>query len=108
MIAPPVSASGRLGPKLAWFDGRSGWRHGMHLVLVLVGAAVIWWGDQVLTLGQQAGIWGLMVIVQVLRLRWLWRPFFGAVFFFELIRTARGGRHVWLRCAYASVLLIAL
>jgi ABC-type transport system involved in multi-copper enzyme maturation permease subunit len=37
-----------------------------------------------------------------------WRPHVGPLFWYELTRSARRGREIWLRCVYGSFLLIAL
>src|SRR5207245_8974604 len=82
------------------------WADLLNLTVVLAGAAVILWGDGMLMLPQQVFLWSLLVFFQVLRYGWaLFRPF-GAVMRYDLIRSARKGRYVSLRCLYATALLL--
>jgi ABC-type transport system involved in multi-copper enzyme maturation permease subunit len=57
---------------------------------------------------QQASAWLALSVLILLLLKRLWLQFFGPVFFYDLLRTARQGRTFFIRGAYATCLLMVL
>jgi hypothetical protein len=55
-----------------------------------------------------APLWGLYAIAVVVLFYRDGGSLLGPVFFYDLVRTSRKGRHIVLRCAYATLLLAVL
>jgi ABC-type transport system involved in multi-copper enzyme maturation permease subunit len=87
-----------------------GWWEWLSLALVLAGcAALAVWGPS-FSLSLRVGLWAALAIVlaAVYLLGRFGRGLLGPVFFYDLVRAARGGRSVILRCAYLAILLATL
>jgi ABC-type transport system involved in multi-copper enzyme maturation permease subunit len=87
-----------------------GWWEWLGLGLVLAGCvALVVWGPS-LGLSLRIGLWAALavVLVAVYLLGRFGRGLLGPVFFYDLVRSARGGRSVILRCVYLAILLAAL
>jgi ABC-type transport system involved in multi-copper enzyme maturation permease subunit len=52
-----------------------------------------------------AALVGGVALLLLVVLRGVWRPLFGPVLFYDLVRSARRGRYAALRCLYAGALL---
>lgn len=76
----------------------------LHLVVIffLLGIGIL------ADLWQTAVLWGLYLAVLVLLVYRGGGRFLGPLFFYDLVRTSRHGRHIFLRCVYALVLLFVL
>src|SRR5208283_81255 len=75
-------------------------------VLGLIFLAGVLWLTEQLSRWQVLilGVGSLLLLVYVIRRS---KPqWFGPMLFYDLVRTARQGRHVWLRCIYAFILLV--
>lgn len=85
----------------AWFlqAGLIGW-------LCAVVALCRWGGD--LQPWLMNALWALLLVGTGIVLQRHADAFFGPVLAYDLVRTARRGRHVWLRVVYAGVLLVML
>jgi ABC-type transport system involved in multi-copper enzyme maturation permease subunit len=92
----------------AWSGSRQAWQEligGLALPVALVG--LIWYRG-VLSALQQVILGGLLLVAATVLLRRGWLKLFGPVLFYDMVRSARRGRYVLLRCAYAAVLLLLL
>jgi ABC-type transport system involved in multi-copper enzyme maturation permease subunit len=76
--------------------------------LVLGAAILLLWRGGRLAVGQQAALWGALVLVTAFVSRAGWLKVFGPVLFYDLLRTARQGRTFLLRAAYVVALLAVL
>jgi ABC-type transport system involved in multi-copper enzyme maturation permease subunit len=91
-----------------WSNSRRSWEERLGVVaLLLIGAAIYWFGSR-LPRSQQIVLWALFVVGVMLVLRRGWVKLFGPVLFYELVRLARRGRHALFRSLYALVLLLLL
>ena len=61
-----------------------------------------------LDLSQQVALGGLMAIAAAIALYRVWIKLLGPVFFYDLVRTARRSRYVWIRFGYACILALLL
>src|SRR6516165_4368090 len=93
------NGAGWLERHLSWSNSRQSWIE-RFCGLALLGAH--------LRLSQQVVLWGLLVVAAAALLRRGWLKLLGPVFFYDLIRTARRGRYVLLRCGYAGLLAFVL
>jgi ABC-type transport system involved in multi-copper enzyme maturation permease subunit len=102
------NGAGWLERHLSWSNSRQSWIE-RFCGLALLGAAVVLvlLGPH-LRLSQQVVLWGLLVVAAAALLRRGWLKLLGPVFFYDLIRTARRGRYVLLRCGYAGLLAFVL
>jgi ABC-type transport system involved in multi-copper enzyme maturation permease subunit len=93
---------------LAWSDRRLAWQEGLGVATVLAGiGGFIGLGSRLA--GWQAVVLTALLVVGLILVLWrVWFWLFGPVLFYDLLRTTRRGRHVWLRCMYAGLLLAAL
>ncbi|HXG13116.1 MAG TPA: hypothetical protein VNK04_25385, partial [Gemmataceae bacterium] len=85
------------------------WQVVVGLLAVLAGAAAFWHFRSQLTPWQQIGgavLVGLLGLGLLSRLSG--RSLFGPILFYDLVRSARRGRHAFLRCAYLTALLCML
>src|SRR5262245_21250690 len=70
--------------------------------------ALVWYADQ-LARSQLLSLAAVTVVVDLIAFcRLSGRPLFGPILFYDLIRSARQGRHAIFRCLYLTVLLIML
>jgi ABC-type transport system involved in multi-copper enzyme maturation permease subunit len=84
------------------------WRERFLVGTWLLGlVALVLLGDR-LVLGVQAALWGLLLLSAALLLRSGTVRVFGPVLLYDLMCIARRGRYLWLRFAYAVVLLLSL
>jgi ABC-type transport system involved in multi-copper enzyme maturation permease subunit len=65
------------------------------------------WGTR-LSAVQQVVIWGVLLVAAAVLLRRGWLKLFGPVLFYDMVRSARRGRYIILRCLYAGLLLFFL
>lgn len=92
---------------------RSWWRGAITFLLALLiigvpAAALAWYGNA-LVQWQRVGAWialGLLSVAVIYRL--VGGSLFGPILFYDLIRSARRGRHVFFRCLYLAALLSML
>lgn len=75
------------------------------LVALIAGSGLLVWFAWDLPLAWQALGWGLVLTGLAALLRRGWVQFFGPVFFYDLVRTARKGQQIGHRCVYAVVLV---
>jgi ABC-type transport system involved in multi-copper enzyme maturation permease subunit len=80
---------------------------GVPLLVAAVVNAVLWAGEAV-PAWLIGVVWGVVGLGALWLLRPLWRPLFGPVLLYDLIRSARQGRYAVLRCLYAAALLVML
>jgi ABC-type transport system involved in multi-copper enzyme maturation permease subunit len=90
----------------AWAGSRQTWAGALGGTALVAGAAALVWFSDSLPVLVQAALWAVYVAAAVLLERWL--LLFGPVFFYDMVRSARRGRYILLRCAYACLLLLVL
>jgi len=97
-----------LRQKLGWSNSRQSWEERLGaLALLTGGGCALAWGGR-LSAVQQVVVWGLLVLTAAVLLRRGWLKLFGPVLFYDMVRSARRGRFVIVRCAYAGLLLFFL
>jgi ABC-type transport system involved in multi-copper enzyme maturation permease subunit len=74
---------------------------GILLLLSVVGGILFF---HRLPASQQVVLWGLVILIAAILLRRGWLKLFGPVLFFELVRTARRTRFIFIRTLYALAL----
>src|SRR5262245_2080155 len=78
----------------------------LFVFLVLLAALAVGWilwpGVPLLV------ITGVFRVATVVAMRLGWLRIFGPVIFYDMVRTARRGRYLWLRTAYAGLLFMIL
>lgn len=84
------------------------WHEALALGLVVVGVGLLGVFVRFLPGWLSWSLIGILSLGLVLALRRLWRPLFGPVLFYDLIRSTRRGRYAALRCLYAAALLLIL
>ena len=77
------------------------------LPLVAGGVALVWFRERIPVISQVM-LWVLLVMTALVLWRRGWLKLFGPVLFYDMIRAARRGRYVWMRCIYAGFLLFIL
>jgi ABC-type transport system involved in multi-copper enzyme maturation permease subunit len=102
---------------LAWSNSWPSWQERLILLLFLAGAGALAWltfsvvqaqGPQIGALSVLGLLWGAYFIAVVIG-SWLgWLKLFGPVLFYDMVRTARRSRYVFIRLLYASLLLVIL
>src|SRR5207253_1174596 len=92
-------------PSWKWIKARRG---RFTLLSMLVVAGLVGWLTYDLSRPAQLGIWAgvLVFFAFIVRLRWL--TFFGPVFLYDLVRSARRSNFAALRSFYAGALLVVL
>lgn len=83
-------------------------QEGLLFLLFCAAGLGLWLYGDLLTGASQLVALSLTVVAIGLLLARIWRGLLGPVLFYDLIRTARRGRYVLLRCIYALVLLAIL
>jgi len=102
------SAAAWLRRKVGWSNSRQSWAERLGALALLAGAAcAMTWGGR-LSGVQQVILWGLLVLAAAVLFRRGWLKLFGPVLFYDMIRSARRGRFVLVRCGYAGLLLFFL
>ncbi len=76
----------------------------LPLALIAGAVVLIWFYDQLPLAWQSLG-WGLVLVGLAVLLRRAGQQFFGPVFFYDLVRTARRGQQVGHRVLYAVLLV---
>jgi ABC-type transport system involved in multi-copper enzyme maturation permease subunit len=89
------------GSRQAWAE-----RLGALVLLAAVVSALLL--GRRLSVELQVMLWALVVLAAAVLLRRGWLKLFGPVLFYDMIRSARRGRYVLVRCAYAGLLLFFL
>ncbi len=93
---------------LGWSNSPQSWAERLGAVVLLAGAAgAIAWREQ-LSAVQQVLSWGVLGVAAAVLLRRGWLKLFGPVLFYDMVRSARRGRYIVLRCLYAGLLLFFL
>src|SRR5262245_24681896 len=99
-----------LGPSAgarSW--ARSSGRVALGLLAVLAGLTLFLWLMDRLVPWQQIGLGVALAVVELALLyRLSGRSLLGPILFYDLIRSARHGRHALLRCGFLVVLLVML
>ncbi|HYT94581.1 MAG TPA: ABC transporter permease subunit, partial [Gemmataceae bacterium] len=93
---------------VGWSNSRESWQERIGALSVLLGVllALVYGGR--LSVEGRLIVWGLLLLTSVVLLRRGWLKLFGPVLFYDVLRSARRGRFVWVRCAYAGLLLFIL
>jgi ABC-type transport system involved in multi-copper enzyme maturation permease subunit len=93
-----------LSRTLSGFRSLQAWEEaaGMLLLLAGGGSLVLWSGQ--LSLQQQVIFWSALVVALAALWRRAWIALFGPVLFYELLRTARRTRYIFIRWTFAVVL----
>lgn len=94
--------------RIGWSNSRQAWEERAGFLLLLIGAAAIWWLGGRLSLLQHAVLWSLLLLTAAILLRRGWLKLFGPVLFYDMIRSARRGKYFLLRVVYAGLLLFFL
>jgi ABC-type transport system involved in multi-copper enzyme maturation permease subunit len=94
--------------RLPWSNSRRAWGERLVCVSLLAGSFALWWYSSRLPLVAQVGLWAVLLVALAWTGRRGWLQLFGPVLLFDMIRTGRRGRHIFLRAAYAFLLLIVL
>ncbi len=102
----PVAQS--LGRWVGWSNSRQSWVERVGGLLLLAGAAAALWFRSRMSAEGQVVAWGVLLLLSAVLLRRGWLKLFGPVLFYDMLRSARRGRHVWMRLAYAALLLFLL
>ncbi|HMC65556.1 MAG TPA: ABC transporter permease subunit [Gemmataceae bacterium] len=108
MSVMPRTAPARRRRRLRLGLLRRSWRELLGLVCLLTGGWLLWDFGGELSLAQRVGCWVSLALIVAALWRRGWRHLFSAVLFYDLIRSARGGRYALLRCVYAGVILFTL
>src|SRR5437879_9219021 len=77
------------------------------LVLLIITGCVIWYRN-ILPVALQVGIWASLLVAFASVLRRGWITFFGPVFTYDVVRSARRSNFAVLRSFYAAALLVVL
>lgn len=102
---------------ISWAKGTSplahevSWQSWVEVVgvLPLVAAGVcVWWFREYLSTVQEVFLWGVLLLTALILWQRGWLKLFGPVLFYDMVRAARRGRYVWMRCIYAGFLLFIL
>jgi ABC-type transport system involved in multi-copper enzyme maturation permease subunit len=97
-----------LQQKLIWLSSRATLRErGGFLVLLIAAIALLWMGQQLPAVWQVV-LWALWLVALAVLLRRGWGKFFGPVFLYDLVRSARRSNFALLRSIYAFALLFVL
>src|SRR5262249_49997086 len=108
MSVMPCTAPARRRRRLRFGLLRPSWQEWLGAICLLAGGWLLWYFGAELSLEQQIGCWVSLVLIVAILWRRGWRHLFSAVLFYDLIRSARGGRYALLRCIYAGVILFTL
>src|SRR5437870_3876822 len=103
-----ASVWSRLRQGVGWSNSRQAWEERLGLGLVIGGGVGVWLLAGRLSLLQALLAWGVLVLAAAVLLRRGWLKLFGPVLFYDMIRSARRGRHFLLRVVYAGILLFFL
>jgi ABC-type transport system involved in multi-copper enzyme maturation permease subunit len=87
---------------------RQAWAERLGALVLLAGLLVVLVLGRRLSVEQQVVLWALLVLTAAVLLRRGWLKLFGPVLFYDMVRSARRGRYVLVRCAYAGLLLFFL
>src|SRR5262245_53252595 len=93
---------------LAWSNSRQSWEERLGALILLGGVFSLWWFADRLDPIQLVFFIVLLLGVAALLLRRGWLQLFGPVLFYDMVRTARRSRFVWVRFAYGCLLLFLL
>lgn len=81
----------------------------LGLLVVLAAAGALWGYGGRLAAWEEVGLWtALALLAPALLYRLSGRSLFGPILFYDLLRSARHGRHVLFRCFYLAALLVML
>jgi ABC-type transport system involved in multi-copper enzyme maturation permease subunit len=93
---------------VGWSNSRQSWAERLGIAALLAGAmATVVWRER-LTAVQHVFVWGVLGMAAAVLLRRGWLKLFGPVLFYDMVRSARRGRYIVLRCLYAGLLLLFL
>jgi ABC-type transport system involved in multi-copper enzyme maturation permease subunit len=93
---------------LAWSSDRRAWAQRLVGVALLAGAAKLVWAGARLPPLAQLLLAAALVFGAAVLFRRGWVKLFGPVLFYDMVRSARRGRYILLRCCYAGLLLLTL
>jgi ABC-type transport system involved in multi-copper enzyme maturation permease subunit len=91
-----------------WSNSRQSWEERVGALILLAGAGGAFWLGGRLSALQQVLLWTVILLTSAVLLRRGWLKLFGPVLFYDMVRSARRSRHVWIRCVYAGLLLFLL
>ena len=101
-------ATSWLRRNLGWCNSPQSWGERLGAAVLLAGAACsIVWRER-LSAVQHVLVWGALGVAAAVLLRRGWLKLFGPVLFYDMVRSARRGRYIVLRCLYAGLLLFFL
>lgn len=92
----------------AWSNSRQSWLERLGGLALTVAAVALWMLSTRLSFNALVVLWGLLILGAAVLLRRGWLKLFGPVLFYDMVRAARRGRYVLLRCFYAALLLFIL
>ena len=91
-----------------WSESWQSWKEFLSALFLFNMAFGLIWFSGYLSALTQVVLWCLWCLALAVLFRRGWRLLFGPVLFYDVIRSARRGRYVWLRCIYAGLLLFFL
>src|SRR5438874_8920626 len=98
----PSAVRSWLRTHLAWSNSRQAWRERGSALVLLAGAAVLWYFRARLPLSRQVLLGGFLLLALAVLLRRGWVRLFGPVLFYDLVRLGRRGRLYLFRGLYAG------
>ena len=93
----------------AWSNTWDSWRERLvGLLLLAVGAVLVYLTMRHLALWQAAILWSIYGVVLAVSSRQGWIRLFGPVLFYDMVRTARRNRYSLIRILYGGFLFVTL
>ena len=97
-----------LRQRTGWSNSRQSWEERLGSLALATGVVcAVAYGSR-LSAVQQVILWGLLLLATAVLLRRGWLKLFGPVLFYDMVRSARRGRYILVRCLYAGLLLFFL
>src|SRR5262249_46453515 len=107
-MSTATSTPGWFRRTLGWSNSRQAWaeRIGLLFLITAIVLASVFAGR--LSPVGRIVVWSTIVLTALVLLRRGWLQLFGPVLFYDMLRSGRRGRSVWVRVTYAGILLFVL
>lgn len=93
---------------LAWSNSRQSWEERLGVLVLVLGAVLLWRYSKGLELGQKLVVWVAWLAALAFVLRRGWLKLFGPVLFYDMVRVGRRSRYFLVRTAYVVFLFLMM